>query len=437
MEEEQKKKRKKFISEKIVGRELTARHAGKYLLLALLCGALFGGCAALVFCGIRNSALGEGRSSREAELSVPKPREQETPEAQEEAPADMEEETETIETTEDIEAIVRNEVEHYSYTAEDFQTMLLTLRDSAAEAGRYIVSVQSVHRDTGWFNDPIETAQLSSGVIISAEGSELLILTSEAAVRNADQLIVTFQDGTAAEAVLRQDSRLDGAALLAVPKSELDGSGLEAFSAIPFGSQGSLRPGDLILAVGSPLGVARSIDVGFIGYIRNGEQIPDASQDVLYAEIASDAEKGTFLLNLKGELIGMARAETDEGLLNGRSGAIGISRLRVILNRLREGRKLPYLGIEGRTVSAEMLEEGIPAGVYVTNVRQESPAYNAGIKSGDILTSLSGTELDSMTAYETMLLELDPGDEAVLSVKRSSINGEYRDLSYTMAVSAR
>lgn len=481
MSEQQDNKKKKFISEKIVGRELTASHTLKYLALAIICGLCFGAFASLAFLGVQKlgilqpgaevqqeslaadaadtgedaektlqseaePASAEAHSEKEAQGTAVSDgtQENEANAAQdtvqrEEAPVQEAEgmvpEADASE-GERLAAVIREELENYQFTEQDMQSMLGAVRKQASLADTHVVSVQAVERETGWFNDEIETAYVASGLIVSTTDPEILILTTESAVRNADNLSVTFKDGTVQEAFLRAASQLDGAAVLAVPKTGLGSEFLSSISPITFGNSNAAAAGDMIVAIGSPFGVTHSMDMGFVGYVMSNEQTADGTRDILYSDISSNAEQGTFIANLNGECIGMVKP-SGEGNLSGRTGVLSASYVKEMLLRLSEGRSLPYLGLEGRTVSTEMEFKNIPSGVYVTRAVTDSPAYAAGVKSGDVIVGLNDVVIKDMTGYEAAVKKLETGTAAVLKVMRSSTGGEYKELVFTIPVGAR
>ena len=476
MDEKQEKNKRKFISEKIVGRELTLRHAVKYAVLAVICGVLFGVSAAIVFSCARGTSIlqmAEAGTQREQEKNADNALEtdeggsasdgsqavlQETESAEDsrdlpeeevhagsgtepaeaENPGEAQKPQETDEEyPADVEALVRNEVERYSFTDRDLQSMFSRMKEGIREADRHIVSVQAVRRDTGWFNDTIETAQQASGIIVAIRTGEIQILTTEEAVQSADSLTVTFRDGTVEDAVLRQTSHLDGIALLAVSKERLGTEFLSSISAVPFGGFRDEKVGEAVYALGSPLGVTHSADMGWIGYVMHDEQTADGSMDVIYTNIASNAAKGTFLLSLDGTLLGMARPDGADTAVSSYPGMMNAAYIRSVLSCLAEGKAVPYIGIVGRSVSSEMTGEGLPAGVYVSSVKSDSPAYETGIKNGDIVIAIGDTEINDMDAYQSAVGELSAGGTVTLRVMRSSGNNEYRELSFQLTVGSR
>ena len=433
----QQEKKKKFITEKIVGRELSLRQALKYVVLAAACGAAFGLCAAAA---LRLTA-GSGRKLAEETAPVQETLQHET-EGQTEGPSAAENPSETeaeTETAEDIEAIVRQEVEQHELTEKDFGMMLERMEKSAELADVHIVSIQAVNRDTGWFNDTIETARLAAGVIVSTADPEIRLLTTAEAVSGADALRVTFQDGTEREAEVRQISKTDGMAVIAVSKAGLGTEFLSSISTVRLASADPSENGMMVVAAGAPLGTAHSVDFGFIGYIAENEPTADGIRNVFYADLETDTEKGTFLFNMKGELLGMVQPARQDAAVGTDKTAdvLSVSWIRRLLVPLAEGKAVPYLGIYGRTVSAEMEAEHVPRGVFVTDVEQNSPAYTAGIKSGDVVTAVGGTEVHSITGYASAVWASEAGAEARLSVMRSSGGGEYRELEFTMTVGTR
>ncbi len=87
----------------------------------------------------------------------------------------------------------------------------------------------------------------------------------------------------------------------------------------------------------------------------------------------------------------------------------GITDIKDIIENLSNGEAVPYIGIRGIDVTEEIMEQGIPQGVYVKEVDAESPAMTAGIQAGDIITSIDGEEVTSLSAYHDVLMEQKSG----------------------------
>ena len=192
------KDKKKFISEKIVGRPITLKHAGKSLLLALICGLVFGVSASLAIVLI--TGFSENRAHEEQSLTAGDKESELTGENYGETEELEGPEPGTVEETEPIEDIVRSEVENHEYSSSDFESIISNIGAITKTVEKSVVTVKSVSSDRGWFNDPVDTVDNYSGMIIRRSDGLIDILTTERAVINADSLRIIFSNGARAEA---------------------------------------------------------------------------------------------------------------------------------------------------------------------------------------------------------------------------------------------
>ncbi len=200
----------------------------------------------------------------------------------------------------------------------------------------------------------------------------------------------------------------------------------------------SIFPGDPVVAIGAPLGVVHSYDFGDIGFISNAEPQMDTVENVYYADMRCNPEEGTFIINQEGELIGIASENRgDSGIDGSLARIVSISSLRDTVESLKEGRKLAFAGLQGFGVTADMTESGIPEGMYVLDVLTDGPAYNIGIKRGDIVTQINGETVTDMQSFSEAIRTMEPGAEAELTVKRGASAGEYREMNYTLTLTER
>ena len=116
--------------------------------------------------------------------------------------------------------------------------------------------------------------------------------------------------------------------------------------------------------------------------------------------------------------------------------AIGITDLKPLIEKLSNGGSKPYLGIYGADVPANITsDQGVPQGAYVRRVEVDSPAMDAGIQSGDVITGFDGEEIGSYSDLLTALFGKNPGEEVKIRVQRSASGGEYEEMTLTAALS--
>lgn len=381
--------------------------------------------------------------SRQEETSPPEGREEsdsepETSPAEEdtESETESETETETESETEPLEEVIRSAVETYEYTTEDLNELYGVLRKVVQEADRGIVEVHSVRQETDWFDNPVETAGLYAGAVIASTEQELLILTMEQAVEQADSIKVTFQNGVQADGAIKQVDAISGMAIVTVPAEQIDEKVLLQVGVLKLGNSYSIRQGDLVAALGAPAGIVHSSAYGSISYVARNVQVADGAARLLYADVQSDARAGTFLVNMAGEVVGWATNEYDEEDRDGMTVAVAVSDYKSVLEKMSNGQPVPYLGIYGQEVSAAMLSEDIPPGIYVTDCVLEGPAYAAGIQNGDIIVRIGGREVFTIKDYQNQVEGLSRDAEVTVVVQRKGID-EYRELEYQVIVGAR
>ena len=98
--------------------------------------------------------------------------------------------------------------------------------------------------------------------------------------------------------------------------------------------------------------------------------------------------------------------------------------------------RVPYIGIRGLDVTAEIEAQGIPEGVYVRTVETDSPAMAAGIQSGDIITEAAGKKITSLSAYQSVLRDQKSGSKIRLKGQRQG-SGGYVDISFDVTVGSK
>lgn len=427
-------KKRRFITEKVVRQPLTRRQILK-LMFALCCAAvLFGIIAAVSFTlsqPIAARFLGE-EPSQESTISIPKDEPSDTTAFVETEP---EPETESEAPSEPVEEQIRSIMEKYRFTVDDLNDLFASLRQQVQAADKGIVVIHSIRQDTDWFDNPVETFGQYAGAVIARTDMELLILTPEAAIENADSIVVTFSDGKEAGGRIKQRDTIAEMAVVSVNVADMEESTLKDVAVLALGNSYMVREGDLLVAVGCPMGVAHSVDYGFVSYIMKSVRMVDQMGRVIYSGVRADSEKGTFLLNTSGELIGwrMKPGENEDAQI---ARIMGISDYKSILEKLTNGLGAPCFGIEGQEVTEEMVSRGLPKGIYVMNCMADRPAYNAGIQNGDIITKINDREVTTMKEFQGLVDNMECGQLLHVIVQRNG-REQYTELEFQVTVGAR
>ena len=421
-----------FIQEKIVRQPLSRRQIIRYIILTVICAVLFGTISAVCFTVTKTVAkkiMGQEKAEESRPITIPK----DEPETQTPVPV----QEASTEPTEPVEEKVRSELEKYPYSLEDLNKMYGNLRTLALEADKSIAAIHSIQREKDWFDNPIETTGQFSGVVIDARREEVLVLAPSKAVETADSLEVVFSDSEIVPGTVKQTDSQMGLTVIGADVSSLEDAQYAKIKPVKLGNSYSSRQGDLVFTMGSPAGMVHSSSYGFISYIAKNVQMTDGNARVLYADVKSRADAGTFLFNTDGELIGWGTDRYDQDVETGMKTFMSISDYKGILELLSNGLPVPYLGIEGQEVTTEMEKNGMPAGIYITAAAPESPAYNAGLQSGDILDEINDVKIEGMKNFQSQVERLHVGDHITVTVQRNNGKDEYKEIEFAVTMGAR
>jgi S1-C subfamily serine protease len=238
-----------------------------------------------------------------------------------------------------------------------------------------------------------------SASVITDDG---YLLTSAHVVAGTDTAETAFSDGTEIVAdVVGRDTLSDLAVLRArgdVPRP------------LVFGSAESLRVGQLVVALGNPLGLAGSVTAGIVSGL--GRSLPTQSGRVIDEVIQTDASlnpgnSGGVLANTSGEMIGVNTAVAGIGL--GLAVPINATTRAIISTLMTHGRvRRAWLGIASLLVPLppDLQEKiGSPTGLQVAQVVADSPAADAGLHRGDIIVRLDGKQVVTTTMVQRVMVE--------------------------------
>lgn len=265
---------------------------------------------------------------------------------------------------------------------------------------------------------------IGSGVIVSADGT---VLTNYHVVGDARKITVTMNDNRTFNAkVVGSDQPSDLAVL------KIDGENLPFLN---LGNSDNVRIGDIVLAIGNPLGIGQTVTAGIISAKGRRTGLSDGSfEDFLQTDAPiNQGNSGGALVNLGGELIGI-NSQILSGSGNGGNIGIGFSipsnmAKSVMEQLIQTGRvRRGMLGVSIQNITADTaraLELKDTKGVLVNNVRSGSAADKAGIKRGDIITAINGERVEDSNTLRNKVAGTLPGSSIRIGVLRGSQSQEY------------
>jgi serine protease Do len=274
-----------------------------------------------------------------------------------------------------------------------------------------------------------------SGVFISEDG---YVLTNNHVIENTQRIYLILADGEHIPAELVGGDPFSDLAVLKVD---------EPVPAVAqLGNSDALRPGETVIAIGSPLGdFKNTVTVGVVS--ATGRRLDGGRGYLLEDMIQTDAainqgNSGGPLVNLAGQVIGLntaiVRGTSGQPTVEGLGFAVASNTVQVVANSIIENGYIarPYMGIRWQWINPRLASRyNLPVeyGVFVAQVYPGSPAEKAGIEPGDIITRIGDVTLDQQNPYTNALYRYSPGDTVDLQVLRSR---QEVDLRVTLEESA-
>ena len=292
-----------------------------------------------------------------------------------------------------------------------------------------ITTEQVVYSQWSWYGQSQVESGAGSGVIISSDG---YILTCDHVVSGASNITVTIGDKDYTATVVGEDSTSD----IAVIKVDADG-----LTPAIVGDSDKLAVGDNVLAVGNPLGeLGGTVTSGIVSALNRSVTIQGTSSTNTMSLIQMDASvspgnSGGGLFNMNGELIGLVNAKSSSSDAEGLGFAIPINdAIKVAQDLLENGyvSGRPYMGITYLAVTDAQTAAQLNVnayGVYVVDVVQGGPADKAGLKTGDRIVSIDGTEIAQKDDLGTLIQQHAAGDTLSITVARE---GQMQTVSLTL-----
>lgn len=284
-----------------------------------------------------------------------------------------------------------------------------------------------------------ETTSCGSGIIIGKNDTELLIVTNNHVVEDADTLSVSFVNNQVCKANIKGTDADNDLAVIAVPLSEIPDDTMSSIAVATMGDSDSVEVGEQVVAIGNALGYGQSVTTGIISAanrVIDSDSSSDGSSDGTTADTSStdttgktylqtDAainpgNSGGALLNMNGEVIGINSAKLASTEVEGMGYAIPVSRVSdIIENLMNEQTRTKVaaedqgtIGIKCLDVSSQIQQAyNMPAGVYISEVTSGSAAENAGLKS----------LLQYYSAGETVEVEVQVPDNGSYETKTFSL----------------
>ena len=282
---------------------------------------------------------------------------------------------------------------------------------------------------------PVERGS-GSGVIVDPDG---YIVTNAHVVENATRVEVELPleatGGEGGRSILKRRGRTVGAQIVAIDEeTDIAVIKVEAKSlpALPFGDSDTLRPGQVVLAFGSPLGLSSSVTMGVVSAVARQLAPEDPMIYIQTDAPINPGNSGGALVDTNGQLVGINTLMYSQG--GGNEGIGFAAPSNIVKNVVGQIRKFGRvrrgeIGASTQTITpmlAEAMALPVDRGVILSDVAAGSPAAKAGLKPGDIVVSLDGKPMENGRQFRINIYARGAGEQVTMSVRRGERSADVR-----------
>ncbi len=421
----------KLYTEKVVVKPSVKYRKFIMLMWVVAAGCIFGTAASVVFVLFAPQVYDSFVVSKEERETLQFDKD-EYPQEIESSYVDVLEEHESVTIGQLSDNLTEEATDDSVITTDDYIAFSKALKKIASSVQKSIVSIDIYEKDMDDFIRQKSSPTETMGVVIGTAGSEYIILTNYNSVKDSDSVVVRFEEKTEVKAQIIGKDKESGIALLSIKESSIPSSEKDNLLSAKLGNSYKVCEGDIAIVAGKINGILGAIDFDTIMNISIQSAL-DNSFQVMDIGLRCKEDDFSFVFNTNGNLIGIAFYSDESESMK----VTGISDVKSIIQSLSSGKGIVYMGISGQNVTSALATRyGLPMGIYIKDVWLNSPAYNAGIQSGDVIVGIDDQMVLTIQAFSEKLYQCSNDQQIIIKVKRLGKDG-YKEVEFPVTVSVR
>lgn len=290
-----------------------------------------------------------------------------------------------------------------------------------------IVSITTLTNDVDWFRGATQYEGAGSGIIFHKTSTDIFIVTNYHVIENASTIGIAIDDNQPVQAKLVGKDANSDLAVLSISYDNLDSQDINNIRVANFANSTDVMVGDYVIAIGNTLGEGITSTFGMISSTSTDIVTDNKQLNVLQTTAAiNPGNSGGALINLKGEVIGINTAKIADNNVENIAYTIGSSVAMPIIEDIMSNLNPTSLGVTVTDVNnSNVGNQDISVGALVIEVVQNGSADKAGLKSGDIITSINDVPILSSSQLVEEIKKYKVGDTVKLKFIR---NGELKNI---------
>lgn len=315
----------------------------------------------------------------------------------------------------------------------DYDTLMQSLRTKVDDVQKSVVIVQESTAGLNYENyiENRENVTSTAGLIVAYVNSRYIILTSKKYTDNTENISIKVNDNEYKAVYVCSDSNT-GISIISVESEQMSEDDRQSIAVSVLSNSYILNKGELVIAAGNIYGTDGAVDYGTITNI-TAYSLIDNNVDIFETNLTAKDEDYAFLFNSDGNVVGISVRSNKDVKLR----FIGISDLKGTIESMINRQEIMYFGIKAENVDNELADKySLTTGIYILSVEPESPAYQAGLQTGDVIVEVNAEECLTMQKLNEKLYKCPAGQSVNVLVKRPGKSG-YFEVSYYVNVEYR
>ncbi len=319
----------------------------------------------------------------------------------------------------------------------DYISIFNNIKKVSAEAEKSILTVSSIIQGKDLFGNPVDKKMETSGIIIADNNEDLLILVSYDRVKNANSIWIEAGANQLIEARLHDYDSDINLAVLAVKLGSIPTYIRDNYSVWNLGGSYSIMVGSPVIAIGSPNGYPNSMDIGIITSKGSTISITDNSLDLFNTSLNDNSNGDGVIVNLQGKIIGVITRNLKDNKNKNINTVIGITKLQSVIEKMANQNPRLLFGVKAEDMTeGARKEHKVDTGIYVNEVLTNSPAFSAGIKSGDIILQLDDQQIVNVSDFNKVISSGEKDQKIDVLLQRATSSGE-KEITVTVTLAAK
>lgn len=284
-----------------------------------------------------------------------------------------------------------------------------------------------------------------SGIIVSKTDNELLILTNNHVIEDAEELSVQFVNKKSVDATVKGASERRDVAVIAIKLRDLDDDTINSIKIATLGDSNELKVGNGIIAIGNALGYGQSVTTGVVSALNREVTIDNVTTKMIQIDAAiNGGNSGGALLNNKGEVVGInsakysSKLDSSSATIEGMGFAIPITDIKDLVTSLMNGEEDKtggVIGIEGYVITEQQSTNyNMPIGIYISKIIDGSGADKAGLEIGNIIVGIDDKEVKEFSDITDYLYNKKKGEKVTLKINYIS-GRQYKEKTVEVVLS--